>query len=139
MAFLLDTNVVSETRKPRPHPAVMAWIGAYATQLRLSAATLGELQSGVEITRRNDPAKAAEIEAWIDTLRRAFDIIPADEPVFRRWAKLMDRKSDHLLIDALIAATAEVHGLTVATRNVRDFGALGVKVVNPFEAGGGGD
>lgn len=136
MAFLLDTNVISETRKPRPHPAVMAWIADNAGRLRLCAATLGELQSGVEITRRNDPAKAAEIEAWIDKLHRAFDVISIDEPVFRRWARLMDRKSDHLLIDALIAATAEVHGLTVATRNLRDFEALGARVVNPWEGRG---
>lgn len=134
--FLLDTNVISETRKPRPHAAVMAWLADTPdSHLRLSAATLGELQGGVEKSRRTNPQKAAEIEVWIDGLGATFDVIPVDEAVFRLWARLMDRKSEHLLIDALIVATAEVHGLTVATRNVRDFEALGVRVINPFEGG----
>lgn len=133
--WLLDTNVISETRKPRPHPAVMTWLAEQpASCLFLSSATIGEIQSGVETARRTSPAKAVEIEAWLDALIATSNVLVADEAVFRRWAKLMDRRSGDLIVDALIAATAEVHGLTVATRNVRDFEALGVKVENPFGA-----
>jgi predicted nucleic acid-binding protein len=132
--WLLDTNVISEVRKARPHPALLAWLdGQPRGTIFLSAATIGEIQRGVETSRRNDPEKAAEIEAWLNEIIATSAVLPADERVFRRWAKLMNRRSSDLIVDALIAATAEVHHLTVATRNVRDFEALGVAVVNPFE------
>ena len=132
--WLLDTNVISEVRKTRPHPALLAWLDRQPRgAVFVSAATIGEIQRGVETTRRTDPEKAAEIEAWLGQIIATSDILPADERVFRRWAKLMNRRSSDLIVDALIAATAEVHHLTVATRNVRDFEALGVAVVNPFE------
>lgn len=132
--YLLDTNVISELRKPRPHGAVVAWIDAVANEdLHLSAATLGELQAGVEITREQDSAKAEEIESWVDELATSWNVLPLDGRTFREWGKLMHRRSDELLIDALIAATAKVHGLVVATRNVRDFGHFDVETVNPFE------
>jgi toxin FitB len=112
----------------------MAWLaGASADELFLSAVTLGELQAGVEMTRRQDPARAEAIEAWVDVLANTFDIIPVDGAVFRRWAQLMHRRSRDLIEDAMIAATALVHNLTVVTRNVRDFERLGLTVVNPFE------
>jgi toxin FitB len=132
--YLLDTNVVSELRRTRPHPALIAWLaGAAADELFLSAVTLGELQAGVEMTRRQDPARAEAIEAWVDVLANTFDILPMDGAVFRRWAQLMHRRSRDLIEDAMIAATALVHNLTVVTRNVRDFERLGLTVVNPFE------
>lgn len=132
--WLLDTNVISEARKARPHPGLLAWLDRQPRgAIFLSAATIGEIQRGVETTRRTDPEKAAEIEAWLSAIVETSDILPADERVFRRWAKLMNRRSSDLIVDALIAATAEVHNLTVATRNVRDFEALGVAVVNPFD------
>ncbi|MEC5397082.1 type II toxin-antitoxin system VapC family toxin [Uliginosibacterium sp. H1] len=133
--FLLDTNVVSELRKPRPHGGVVAWLQALDdTQLFLSAVTLGEIQAGIELTREQDAAKAAEIEAWLELLADAYNILPLDAKAFRQWARLMHRKSDTLYEDAMIAATAQAHGLTVATRNVADFEALGVQVFNPFSA-----
>jgi predicted nucleic acid-binding protein len=132
--FLVDTNVVSELRKPRPHPAVLAWLEATATnRLRLSAATIGELQAGIELTRKPNPDRARELEAWLEDVIEAFDILAVDESVFRQWARLMRGQSSHLLIDALIAATAQVHDLTVVTRNERDFVSLGVTVLNPFQ------
>ena len=132
--FLLDTNVVSELRKPRPHGAVLAWLQALdGAQLYLSAVTLGELQAGVERTRVQDPAKAEQIEAWLDLVAQAYNVLPMDAACFRAWAKLMHRKSDTLYEDALIAATAQVHGLRIASRNVADFAALGVQVWNPFD------
>jgi hypothetical protein len=131
--YLLDTNVVSELRKPKPHGAVIAWIRAIPDdQLFVSALTLGELQAGAERTRRQDREKAEAIDAWIDELSEAYEIIPMDASMFREWARLMEGRSDHLLEDAMIAATARVRGFIVATRNVRDFKDLAVEVFNPF-------
>jgi predicted nucleic acid-binding protein len=131
--YLLDTNVVSELRKLRPHGGVVAWLESLDdTQLYLSAVTLGEIQAGIELTREQDPGKAQEIEAWLELLAGAYNVLPMDAATFRAWARLMHRKSGTLYEDAMIAATAKVHGLTVATRNVRDFKALGLEVFNPF-------
>lgn len=132
-SYLLDTNVVSELRKPRPHGGVVAWLQSIDdTRLYLSAVTLGEIQAGIELTREQDPRKAEEIEVWLELLAGAYNVLPMDAATFRAWAKLMHRKSDTLYEDAMIAATAKVHGLTVATRNGTDFNALGLEVFNPF-------
>lgn len=131
--YLLDTNVVSELRKQRPHGGVLAWLQSVDdAQLYLSAVTLGEIQAGMELTREQDAGKAEEIEAWLELVAGAYNVLPMDAATFRAWARLMHRKSDALYEDAMIAATAKVHGLTVATRNVRDFTALGLEVFNPF-------
>jgi hypothetical protein len=131
--YLLDTNVVSELRRPRPHGAVLAWVGTVPDEhLHMSVVTLGELQAGVEITRERDPAKANEIEAWIGRVAGLYNVLPLDGACFRAWARLMHRKPDDLVMDALIAATAAVHDLVVVTRNVRDFGRLGSPVLNPW-------
>jgi predicted nucleic acid-binding protein len=132
--YLLDTTVVSELRKARPHGAVLAWINRLqADQIYLSAVTVGELQSGVELTRRQDPAKAAEIELWIDQLAESAQVLPMDVPCFREWARLMEGKAEGLIEDVMIAATARIHRLTIATRNERDFKQLGVQVLDPFK------
>lgn len=132
--YLLDTNVISELRRPRPHGAVVAWLEGVADQdLHLSAVTLGELQAGVEITREQDPEKASQIESWIDLVAQTWNVLPLDSQTLRVWAKLMHRRSDELLADALIAATAITHHLVVVTRNVRDFASLEVETLNPFE------
>jgi predicted nucleic acid-binding protein len=131
--FLLDTNVVSELRKPKPHGAVLAWLTQVRDeQLFLSAVTLGELQTGIERTREQDAKKAQEIESWVEQLAGSIQVLPMDAPCFREWARVMNGKSDTLVEDAMIAATARVHGLTVATRNEPDFAALGVALFNPF-------
>jgi toxin FitB len=134
MAFLLDTNVVSELRKPRPHGAVLAWLqSTNDADLHLASVTLGEIQAGIEITRDQDPVKAEEIERWLDQLSGSFNLLPMDGAAFRCWAQLMHRRSDTLYEDAMIAAIARVHNLTVVTRNVADFQEFGVALFNPFE------
>ena len=133
--YLLDTNVVSELRKPRPHGGVLAWIEQIPDRyLFLSALTLGELQAGAERTRQQDQNKAALLDAWIDQIESSYQIIPLDGPILREWARLMHRRSDHLIEDALVAATARIHHLTVVTRNIRDFRLFDVPLVNPFTA-----
>jgi len=131
--FLLDTNVVSELRRPRPHGAVLAWLnGIDDRDLRLSAVTLGEIQAGIEITREQDAAKASELESWADRVAESYNILPMDAAIFRLWAKWMHGQPDSVYEDAMIAATAAVHGLTVVTRNVRDFAGFDVRLFNPF-------
>ena len=131
--YLLDTNLVSELRKLKPHAGVVAWIQATPEDsLYISAVTIGEIQAGIEITRRQDAEKAEEIEAWLDSVAQSYGVLSADAAVFRRCAQLMDRRANHHLENALIAATALVRGMTVATRNVDDFGPFGVPLINPF-------
>ncbi|GGX07891.1 type II toxin-antitoxin system VapC family toxin [Undibacterium macrobrachii] len=131
--YLLDTNVVSELRKPRPHGAVVAWLESVDdANLFLSAVTIGEIQAGIELTREQSPDKATEIQEWLELLATAYNVLPMDAITFRDWARLMHRKSNTLYEDAMIAATARVNNLIVVTRNVADFKTLGVQVFNPF-------
>jgi len=131
--YLLDTNVVSEMRRLKPHGGVIAWLrDVRDVDLNLAAVTLGELQSGVEITRLQDEAKAAEIERWVDKLAATHNVIPVDGSIYRLWARLMHRRTEHLSEDAMIAATALIHDLIVVTRNVRDFAPFKVRLFNPF-------
>ena len=131
--YLLDTNVISETRKVTPHGGVMAWLRSRKDEkVFLPAVVFGEIQTGVEKTRRQDPQKAIEIEDWILRLLAAFDVIPMTAIEFREWARLMNKRSDDLTRDAMIAATAKVHRLTVVTRNTKNFRHFGVETLNPF-------
>lgn len=131
--YLLDTNVVSELRRERPHGAVLAWIASVADHdLHLSAVSLGEIQAGIEITRDRDPERAAGLERWADQVAATWNILPLDGRAFRLWAKLMHGRSETLYEDALIAASARVHDLTVVTRNIADFADFNVPLFDPF-------
>jgi toxin FitB len=131
--YLLDTNILSEVRRVRPHGAVLAWFDSVPSrQLFVPAVVAGELQAGAEITRRQDVAKAIEIETWIDRIMTTFQVISMDAHCFREWAKLMQARSGTLYVDAMIAGTARVYGYTVATRNTGDFATFQVPVFNPF-------
>jgi predicted nucleic acid-binding protein len=133
-SYLLDTNVVSEFRRSRPHGAVVKWFrDKQDKQLLLSAVTIGELQAGIEITRYQDQLKASSLEEWLNQLPAMFQVLPMDTQCFREWARLIRRKPAQLWADAMIASTARVHGLVVATRNERDFSHFDVRVINPFK------
>lgn len=136
--YLLDTNVVSELRKARAGKAdgkVTAWAeGIAASSLFLSAVTVLELETGVLLVERRDPSQGAILRTWLESrVFPAFSgrILAVDTAVALRCAKLHvpDPRSDR---DALIAATALVHGLTVVTRNSADFEATGVGLLNPW-------
>lgn len=131
--YLLDTNVVSELRRPKPHGAVLAWLASVDEQsLFLSSLSLGEIQRGIEITRRQDVAKAESMEHWLDQLAGSLEVLVLDAEVMREWARMMHRRSNTLSEDAMLAATARVHGLQMVTRNTSDFEVLGVDCFNPF-------
>lgn len=132
--YLLDTDIISELRKSRPHGAVLAWIEKLQPeQIFVSAVTAGEIQAGVELTRRQDESKAREIEDWLNYVETVFAFLPMDAACFRAWSRLMARKGSTLREDGMIAATAAVHRLTVVTRDEKDFTQLDVPVVNPFK------
>jgi predicted nucleic acid-binding protein len=131
--YLLDTNIISELRRPRPHAGLVAWLSGIAPdQVFISAVTLGELQAGVENAKRRDAGRAEIIESWIDSVAGSYNVLPMHGGAFRCWAKLMHGKPADLIADAMIAATAVVQNLTVVTRNLRDFERLGVPAFNPF-------
>lgn len=131
--YLLDTNVVSEIRKTKPHGAVVAWMqGLREDQIFISAVSIGEIQRGIERTRKQDAAKARDIENWLDQIEASPTLLTMDAVCFREWARLMNGKSAHLFEDAMIAATARVHRLKIATRNTSDFALLNVDLFNPF-------
>lgn len=131
--YLLDTNVVSELRRPRPHGAVLSWIAdTPAVALFLSAVTIGEIQAGIEITREQDRSKADALEAWLDQVDSSYKVLPIDAATCRVWARLKHKRPNLLYEDAMIAATAVVHNLIVVTRNVRDMKVFRVPLLNPF-------
>ncbi|HEY8262108.1 MAG TPA: type II toxin-antitoxin system VapC family toxin [Methylosinus sp.] len=135
--YLLDTNVVSELRRAKPHGAVLAWLESVPdSSLRLSALTLGEIQAGVEKLRSRDPKKAEEIENWADQIEQTFAVVPVDAKIFRLHARWMHARPDHCYEDALIAVTAKIHDLTVVTRNTEDFARYDIALLDPFTFSG---
>lgn len=135
MTFLLDTNLVSELRKPSADERVIAWAtGLAKSEAFLSVVTIREIEAGVLLVERRDGPQGQRLRAWLEEaviLGYAGRILPIDLAVARRAAHLHvpDPRPER---DALIAATALIHGLTVATRNVADFEPTGVDTVNPW-------
>ncbi|MGI8916416.1 MAG: type II toxin-antitoxin system VapC family toxin [Chloroflexota bacterium] len=134
MSCLLDTNVISEVRKPVQNAGVQQWFaGVRAEELFLSVMVAGEIRRGIERLRRRDPAQASVYETWLGTLRRDYvdRILPVTAEIAEEWGRLND--VDPLpVIDGLLAATARVHGLILVTRNTDDFARTGVRLLNPF-------
>ncbi|MFK0727744.1 type II toxin-antitoxin system VapC family toxin [Rothia sp. BD8] len=139
MRCLLDTNVISELRrsKSRADPSVRQWVSQRRpSDLYLSAITVLEVELGITCVGRRDPSQAARLQTWLEEdLLPMFSgrVLPVDVPVARRAARLHvpDPRPER---DALIAATAAVHGLTVITRNVADFQPMGVALINPWDS-----
>jgi predicted nucleic acid-binding protein len=134
--YLLDTNIISETRRTRADSGVMAFLSAAeGTGLFLSVLTLGELRKGVETKRRTDPVAADRLGAWVDGIETMFAdrVLPVDMAAARRWGELSAGRSLPV-IDTLIAATALGRGLTLVTRNTRDVESTGVPLVDPWQA-----
>lgn len=132
--YLLDTNIISEFRRAKPHGGVLAWIQDVPdSSLFISAVSIGEIQAGIEKTREQDRTKAKLLDAWLNEVMDGYAVLPMDAAVFRVWGQLMHRQSDTVIEDAMIAATALANHLTVVTRNVKDFKRFNVNVLNPFK------
>jgi predicted nucleic acid-binding protein len=133
--FLIDTNIISEVRRrDRCDPNVNAWYAsADENDLYLSVLVTGEIRRGIELARRRDPVRAAVFEQWLADIEAAFGvrILPIDRAVTDEWGRLSTVRSVPP-VDGLLAATAKVHGMTLATRNEADVAGLGVAVLNPF-------
>ena len=138
MAFLLDTNVISEARKPAPDANLRAWLDSVPeAELYLSVLVVGEIRQGVERLRRRDPAQAEPYQAWLSALLRSFGdrLVPVTADVCEEWGRL--NVPDPLpVVDGLMAATASHRNWTFVTRNVKDLARTGVDLLNPFDAPG---
>ncbi len=135
MSFLLDTNVVSEARKSNADENVRRWFSSVkGADLFLSVLVVGEIRLGIQRLRRRDPAQSAAFEAWLARLRQDYAerILPIDADVAEEWGRINAVRSVPT-IDALMAATAKVHGLILVTRNVSGLAHTGVRLLNPFD------
>jgi toxin FitB len=133
--YLLDTNVLSETRRKQADPNVIAFLNSLdASSLYFSVLTLGELRKGVALKRQSDPDAAKQLAAWVDGLELSFAdrIFGIDPAVARLWGELSAERP-RPAIDTLLAATAAVHDLTFVTRNTRDVQDIKVKLLNPWQ------
>ncbi|UCH26097.1 MAG: type II toxin-antitoxin system VapC family toxin [Trueperaceae bacterium] len=134
MSYLLDTNVLSELRKPKGNPKVKTWFAATeGEEVFLSVLVVGEIQQGVERLRRRDPVQAAVFDVWLETLKRDYRerILPITAEIAEVWGRF-NASNPLPVIDGLLAATAQVHGLILVTRNVADIDRTGVPLLNPF-------
>ena len=132
--FLIDTNVISETAKPRPNPRVQIWSSVRTDELYISVMTVGEIVKGIE--RLSPGKRRTNLSRWLTLLTSTeFNerVLPIDSVTAAEWGRLCVALRRTLpCADSLLAATARVHGLTIATRNVQDFVGLGVRVIDPW-------
>src|SRR5262249_5530115 len=136
LMFLLDTNVISETRKPRANDGLMRWISDVgALDLHLSVLSIGEIRKGIERLRQPDSLAAADIEEWLDHVKHACGdrVLPIDRSIAHEWGLPAATGDDHP-VDIMLAATAHTYNLTLVTRNVRHVPGLGIGILNPFSA-----
>jgi predicted nucleic acid-binding protein len=137
VSYLVDTNVISEIRKgSRADRRVARWYDSIGdSDLYLSVLVLGEIRQGLERARARDGAQAAALERWLRDVREAFGarVLPVSQAVAEEWGR-MNAVRSLPVVDALMAATAKVHGLTLVTRNVADIVDTGADYLNPFEA-----
>ncbi|MDY7088949.1 MAG: type II toxin-antitoxin system VapC family toxin [Actinomycetota bacterium] len=136
MAFLLDTNIVSELRKRSPNPGVAAWQAAHSrSTVYLSIMVVGEIRRGIDGLRPRDPKQAAVLERWLNGLTTTYAdrLLPVTMEVADEWGRLSAVPQPPPVIDGLMAATARVHNLILVTRNVADIARTGVPVINPFD------
>lgn len=133
--YLVDTCAVSELRKVQPHPAVQAWFRSVrSSDLHLSSITIAELQRGAQLVRARDPLFADELEIWLAELTIGrFSVLAFDVAAGREWGRMALEDHHKNSLDAMIAAIARTRGLTVVTRNVKDFLPFDVDYLNPFE------
>ncbi|MEV0231517.1 type II toxin-antitoxin system VapC family toxin [Nonomuraea sp. NPDC050786] len=135
VGYILDTDIISEVRKPHGNSQVKGWVDAsLGPTLYLSVISIGEIRWGIEQRRKSDPRQALALENWLARLYRSFQdrIIPISTDVVEEWGRMRCIRPLPFS-DALIAATARIHGWSVVTRNVKDFADTGVTVINPFE------
>jgi toxin FitB len=134
--YLIDTNVISEVGKGRRCDRQVAeWYrGVSDDELFLSVLVVGEIRQGIERLRTRNPRRAQALEKWLEELLESFGdrVLPVDAKVAQNWGRL-NARSSFPIVDSLLAATAEAHGLTLVTRNLKDIERSGVRCVNPFE------
>lgn len=137
MKYLLDTNIISEVRKgSRCNPRVASWFAGLGDgDIYLSVLVFGEIRKGIERARSTNPERSAPLEAWLADLKGLFAdrVLPVDQAVADEWGRMSARRSVST-VDALLAATARVHRLKLATRNVSDVADLGADIFDPFAA-----
>lgn len=136
MTLLLDTNVVSETRRRMPDHGVMAWLDAADPQsLYISVLTVGEIARGAEMKARRDPTAGQALNHWLGGLAEFFAdrLVPVDRTTAETWGRLAARRTIPV-VDGLLAATAKVRGMALVTRNESDFAGLGIDVINPWRS-----
>ena len=136
MRYLLDTNVLSEVRRPRGDAGVKRWISSVPTEdLYLSVLTLGEVRRGIGLLSQRDPVQADLYEAWLVIVLRDYAdrVLPVDATAAEEWGR-MNVPDPVSIVDGLMAATAKVRNMTFVTRNSADVARTGVRLLNPFDA-----
>jgi predicted nucleic acid-binding protein len=134
LRYLLDTNVLSETRRKSPDPHVVSFLSsADSSAFFLSVLTIGELRKGIAMRQQSDAVAASQLNSWVDGLQAQFSkrILGIDIPTAKLWGSLSAQRP-RPVIDTLLAATAMTHDLILVTRNIRDVEDIGVRLLNPW-------